>query len=367
MAHIRAADPEDHILGDVGGVVGDALQTPRNQQNVQIGTDLVRVALVICATRLTNASSFMRSTMESISSTACATSALAERKDSSARRTMVETAVVMRAISTGISTSGSWSKIQRTLRDIDRQVADALQVGVDLQHRQHESQIGCHGLLHGEQVDRHFIDGPLALVDHLSRSKTCCASLRIAFAIGVRRQLNGGFGHVRPSRAIVLSIRPTLAEIGFASSKPSRNVVFRTLVGRRGKYLLRLVVLDQLAHQKEAGMIGDARRLLHIMGHNDDGVLGLELKDQFLDLSGRNRIQGAAGSSISSNSGCTARARAMQSLCCCPPESDEPDFFFSTSFTSSHSAAMRSECSTISSNSRRLLYPLSLSPAATLS
>ena len=52
------------------------------------------------------------------------------------------------------------------------------------------------------------------------------------------------------------------------------------------------------------------------------------------------------GSSISSTSGSTAIARAMHSRCCWPPDRPSAEAF-SRSFTSSHSAAPRSDCSTI--------------------
>ena len=55
------------------------------------------------------------------------------------------------------------------------------------------------------------------------------------------------------------------------------------------------------------------------------------------------------GSSISSTSGSTARARAMHSRCCWPPERPRA-LFFSRSFTSSQMAAPRREFSTISSS-----------------
>jgi len=35
MPHIRAAHPEDHILGNIGCMVGDALQVTRDEQNIQ--------------------------------------------------------------------------------------------------------------------------------------------------------------------------------------------------------------------------------------------------------------------------------------------------------------------------------------------
>ena len=73
------------------------------------------------------------------------------------------------------------------------------------------------------------------------------------------------------------------------------------------------------------------------------------------------------GSSISSTSGSTAIARAMQSRCCWPPERPEPGLS-SRSLTSSQRWAPRSARSTIASFSDFFTRPaLRLRPAATLS
>ena len=67
------------------------------------------------------------------------------------------------------------------------------------------------------------------------------------------------------------------------------------------------------------------------------------------------------GSSIRTTSGSTASVRAMQSRCACPPDRPRPDLF-SRFFTSSHSAAWRSERSTISSSLALLRMPLMRGP-----
>src|SRR5215212_11708854 len=49
--------------------------------------------------------------------------------------------------------------------------------------------------------------------------------------------------------------------------------------------------LDQLTEIHEGGVLRDARRLLHVVRHDDDGELGAQLLDQLLDLAGRDRIE----------------------------------------------------------------------------
>ena len=162
--------------------------------------------------------------------------------------------------------------------------------------------------------------------------------------------------------------RPVPDETECASlSKPACDVVFRPLVRWGGEYLFRLVELDQFAHEKECGELRHARRLLHVVGHDHDSVAFFQLEDQLFDLAGGNGIEGRAGSSISSTSGSTAMARAMQRRCCWPPERLAPDFFFIVSLTSSHNA----ESAASAPRFRRVACDRgsrsALSPAATLS
>ena len=61
------------------------------------------------------------------------------------------------------------------------------------------------------------------------------------------------------------------------------------------KITVGLVEFDQLAQQEEAGVIGDARGLLHVVRHDHDGATVLQLEDQILDLGGGDGIERGAG------------------------------------------------------------------------
>ena len=50
--------------------------------------------------------------------------------------------------------------------------------------------------------------------------------------------------------------------------------------------------LDQLAEHEERRQVGDPRRLLEVVGDDNDGVALLELEQGLLDLGGRDRIEG---------------------------------------------------------------------------
>src|SRR5689334_14422551 len=79
--------------------------------------------------------------------------------------------------------------------------------------------------------------------------------------------------------------------MAFPSTEAAGDVVLRARVARRHEDLAGLIELDQLAEIHEGGVIGDARRLLHVVGDEHDRVLVLELRDQLLDLGGRDRVE----------------------------------------------------------------------------
>src|SRR3954468_8366786 len=80
-----------------------------------------------------------------------------------------------------------------------------------------------------------------------------------------------------------------------ALAEPAGDVVLGSSIARRGENLVGVVELDQFAEIHEGGLVGDARRLLHVMGNDGDGVVLRQLLDQFLDLRGRDRIERRAG------------------------------------------------------------------------
>ncbi len=66
-------------------------------------------------------------------------------------------------------------------------------------------------------------------------------------------------------------------------------------------------------------MIGDSGSLLHVVGDDDDGVVGLE-GVMSSSISGGNGSSAEAGSSISRTSGSTGQGAGNTRRCCWPPE-----------------------------------------------
>src|SRR5665213_1230538 len=80
-----------------------------------------------------------------------------------------------------------------------------------------------------------------------------------------------------------------------SSPETSGDVIFRLFFRRVLEDDGGVVEFDQMAQQEEAGVIGNARCLLHVMRDDHDGATALELEDQVLDLGGGDGIESGAG------------------------------------------------------------------------
>src|SRR5947209_17246508 len=100
--------------------------------------------------------------------------------------------------------------------------------------------------------------------------------------------------------------RSTSSVMGRASwsSETAGHVVLRPGVGRIREDLLGLVELDETSGapvslfghlgRVERGAVADARRLLHVVGHDHDRELVLHLPHQLFDAGGGDRIESRA-------------------------------------------------------------------------
>ena len=107
----------------------------------------------------------MASTASSMVSTTRASSASASMKACRLLRTISDASAAILGISTGRSTYGHLVHVADALADALGGVADALEVGIDLDDAEDEAQVDGHGLLHGEQVEGGLVDVALEAVD----------------------------------------------------------------------------------------------------------------------------------------------------------------------------------------------------------
>ena len=109
-----------------------------------------------------------------------------------------------------------------------------------------------------------------------------------------------------------------------------------------------LIELDQFSKQEEAGRVGDARGLLHVVRHDDDGALFPDRqKQEVLDFGGSDRIERGAGLVEKENFRINRRARGRCKAVAAGRPKARMRTFCNLSFTSSHKAARRRLFSTI--------------------
>src|SRR5262249_53594883 len=89
----------------------------------------------------------------------------------------------------------------------------------------------------------------------------------------------------------VITIYVVLAGEPRDLAEAAGDIVLRASIARRGVHLARGVELDQLAQIHEGGEVGNARRLLHVVGDDHDRVILFELVDQLLDFGGRDWVE----------------------------------------------------------------------------
>src|SRR5215475_763297 len=75
------------------------------------------------------------------------------------------------------------------------------------------------------------------------------------------------------------------------SAKAAGDVILRASVARRREHLAGGIELNELAEIHEGREVGHAGGLLHVVGHDHDRVVDLELVDELLDLCGRDRVE----------------------------------------------------------------------------
>src|SRR5580765_1394110 len=108
---------------------------------------------------------------------------------------------------------------------------------------------------------------------------------------------------VRPPISLIVALRRSsswskrlrmwsaMSRSSWASAEPAGDIGLRALVAGGGEDLFGDAELDQLAGIHEGGEVRNAGRLLHIVGHDHDRVVLLQLVHQLLDLGGRDRVE----------------------------------------------------------------------------
>ncbi|ENN83987.1 hypothetical protein RHSP_70613 [Rhizobium freirei PRF 81] len=200
-----------------------------------------------------------------------------------------------------------------TLGSVLAEIADTLQVGGDTDRAHDLAQVGGHRLTTCDGDNRLVTDFTLGMVkndvvgdDLLCQSGVAVDQRADAVADHLLRQA----AHFRNAAGQELQVfvigrenvggdHFSILKVNYvkgaarliSSTKTAHDVILRAEIVRIGEHLVGIVLLNQMAEMEHCGALRDASCLLHGMRHDDDGEVFPQLVNEILDLGGCDRIE----------------------------------------------------------------------------
>src|SRR3990172_6629987 len=223
----------------------------------------------------------------------------------------------------------------RPLRDVDRLVADPLHVRVDLHRGGDEAEIDGRRLAQRDELDARLVDLDVELV-HLGFHGT---DLGEEVDVALNERLDDPPGHLfhQPSHAEDQFAKPRqLFRIMFLHPRspprledhPNLPVMYSSVRLSDGFVKIFPLLSISISSPIRKKATWSEMRAACCMLWGTTAIVYFSLRSSISSSIFAVDIGSSAehGSSIRSTSGSTARARAMQRRCCCPPERDAPDW-----------------------------------------
>jgi hypothetical protein len=184
VADVSALHPKDDVLRDVGGVVGDALEIARDQQSVE-GLPHYFGALVHRLHQLDECVVFhaIDDVIHFEDRLGQFNLAFDERFKRSPNHGADRSTHASNV--NGQVSGGKIYHIHHPFGDVDRLIANALKIGINLGDSKDETQIDSHGLLHGEQVKGSLVNFAFRIINEGLALKNHLAAREIAIQIGL--------------------------------------------------------------------------------------------------------------------------------------------------------------------------------------
>jgi hypothetical protein len=189
VADIGALHPEDHVFGNVGSVIGDALEITRHEQCVESLSHKFRT-LVHTFDELNegivaHAVNHVIHFEDSLGKFHFAFDEGFEGAPNHRAHGCTHATDIDRKIG-----SRKLHHVHDTLGNINGLIADTFEVGIDLGNRKDEAKVHSHGLLHGKQVEGGFIDFTLGGIDEGLAFQHHLAASQVALDKGLTRTVH---------------------------------------------------------------------------------------------------------------------------------------------------------------------------------
>lgn len=229
MADVARFDDEDDVFGDVGGVIANALEVPRNQDEIDRRLDGVRVAEDI-GQQLSEDLILERIELVVLDEDSAGTGDVAgdERVERLAEHTLRQIAH-SRQIDQRLD--GRVRDVPLGgFADIDCEVGDAFEIAVDLHGGDDGPEIDRHRLVQRQQLEATVVDFDMHLVDRLVAGDDVGDRLTIPVDEPVHGQTDALLGHAAHQQQPLFELRELFREVSWIlrhwslHSQPNRPV-----------------------------------------------------------------------------------------------------------------------------------------------
>src|SRR6266404_796020 len=340
MANVASGDHVDHVFGDIGGVVGDAFQVLRHQDQLEGGVHDRRIAHHIGQQLAENLVAELVDLIVAREHGARQFDVTAHQRIEAVAHHLFCQLAHARQIDVGLHARMAHNTLRR-LRDVDRLVAHAFQIVIDTRYGQHEAEVRGHKLLQRQQLHHTVIDLNLQLVDGVLFIEHGASELLVRVEHGVDRLVHGAFSQAsHPEQPLLQFVEVALkmtfhtlhplldCNVAVQRAHPKRPVMYASVRGSEGVVNICPVGENSISSPFNMNAVESLTRaacciLWVTITRVQDGFNSKSNSSIFAVLTGS---RAEHGSSSSKTSGSTASARAMHNLCCCPPDSAYADF-----------------------------------------
>src|SRR5256884_3934057 len=227
MADILALDEIDDVLGDVGGVVTDALEVLGDEDQFESGKDDAGITHHVGEQFTENLVAVVVHLIVGGQDALGQFHVAADHGIESIANHLFGELAHARQIDVGLHARVS-EDAQGSLGDVDGLVADALEIVIDARDRQHEAEIDGHQLVQGKKLNDAIVDFQLQLVDGVFFLEDALGEPFIGFQNGVNGLVDSALREAAHPPEALFHLVQAFFKMAFHEPLPSRLTYSKT-------------------------------------------------------------------------------------------------------------------------------------------
>src|ERR1700674_1635405 len=244
VADVLALDEVDDVLGDVGGVVADALEVFGNEDQFERGKDDTGIAHHVGEQFTENLVAVAVDLIVGGEDTLGEFDVAADDGIEGAANHLLDEIAHARQIDVRLHARVAKDALG-SLGDVDGLIADALEIVIDARDRQHEAEIDGHELVQSEKLNDAIVNFHLELVDGVLLLEDALGELFIGFQNGVDGLVDGALREAAHPEQALFHLVQVFFEVAFHELLPLTTNLQQT----EERFLASLEMTEQYRRQ----------------------------------------------------------------------------------------------------------------------